>query len=96
MEFSKIKLNKCIMIFISNIDINNSKGGWDGLGSKFYELLKLRYSNLNLLENVNPTPIWFEKFFSVFLRKFLKKRGDYFFYSNRILKNVSNIFQDIS
>jgi glycosyltransferase involved in cell wall biosynthesis len=47
-----IKKNK--YLFVSNVDIRNRKGGWDGLGGKIFDLLSERLGSVQLLDKINP------------------------------------------
>jgi glycosyltransferase involved in cell wall biosynthesis len=79
------------MIFISNINISKSKGGWDGLGAKFFELLQLKHPEIKLLDNLSPKVNLFEKYLSVLMRKYFKVPGNFYFFSNNRLRRISKI-----
>lgn len=55
-------------LFISNVDIRNRRGGWDGLGGKIYDLLTAEYSDVGLLEKLNPPLPFKDKLLSKALR----------------------------
>lgn len=41
-------------LFVSNVDIRNRKGGWDGLGGKIFDLLSEQFGSVQLLDKINP------------------------------------------
>jgi glycosyltransferase involved in cell wall biosynthesis len=56
------------ILFISNVDIVNRRGGWDGLGGKMYDLLSREYEEVKLVEKINPPVPFWSKASSKFLR----------------------------
>jgi glycosyltransferase involved in cell wall biosynthesis len=55
-------------LFVSNVDINNRKGGWDGLGGKIFDLLCERLGPVKLLDKINPEISFYSKATSKFFR----------------------------
>jgi len=55
-------------LFVSNVDINNRKGGWDGLGGKIFDLLCERLGPIKLLDKINPEVSFYSKATSKFFR----------------------------
>lgn len=55
-------------LFVSNVDMNNRKGGWDGLGGKIFDLLCERLGPVTLLDKVNPEISFYSKAKSKFFR----------------------------
>jgi glycosyltransferase involved in cell wall biosynthesis len=62
-----IKKNK--YLFVSNVDIRNRKGGWDGLGGKIFDLLGDQIGPVQLLDNINPEIGFLSKATSKLFRK---------------------------
>jgi glycosyltransferase involved in cell wall biosynthesis len=42
------------VVFVSNFDLNDRKGGFDGLGGKIYDILAEKHNNILLVDHVNP------------------------------------------
>ncbi len=78
------------MIFISNTNISKAKGGWDGLGAKFFQLLQLQYTEIKLVDNLSPKTNLFQKYLSVLLRKYIKVPGNFYFFSNHRLRRIAS------
>jgi len=55
--------------FVSNFNLNNRKGGFDGLGGKIYDLLKENLDDVILLDNINPPVEKIDRYKSILLRK---------------------------
>ena len=55
-------------IFISNVDLSNRRGGWDGLGGKLYDMLTEILGQVRLLDKVNPPIRFFDKAWSKLFR----------------------------
>ena len=55
-------------LFISNVDIRNRRGGWDGLGGKIFDLLSDKLGSVRLVEKINPPISFYSKAKSKMLR----------------------------
>lgn len=79
--------------YITNFEINNSSGGWNGINNQLYNSLnnecKVKYYG-----PINPPIYFWEKVISKLLR-ILNGRGSYFFYSekrlNKIAEKIDNL-----
>lgn len=76
--------------FISNTDIINPKGGWDGLGSMLYNILD-KHFDVQLLDNINPKVSILDKYLNILKKKMGIKSNFYFFSRNR-LKKIAGIY----
>ena len=56
------------ILFISNVDIRNRRGGWDGLGGKIYDLLCEAFEDVGLAEKLTPPVDTFARITSKILR----------------------------
>jgi len=55
--------------FVSNFNLNNRKGGFDGLGGKIFDLLKENLDDVILLDNINPPVEKIDRYRSILMRK---------------------------
>lgn len=56
-------------LFVSNVDLKNRRGGWDGLGGKIFDLLTEKFTIVRLLDKVNPPIPFYSKVRSKLCRK---------------------------
>jgi glycosyltransferase involved in cell wall biosynthesis len=75
--------------FISNTDILNANGGWDGLGFKIFKIISNEF-DVELVDKISPKVSFIEKNVNRAL-KVLGLRSNFYFYSNRRLKTIQSI-----
>jgi glycosyltransferase involved in cell wall biosynthesis len=56
------------VVFVSNFDLNNRKGGFDGLGGKIYDALHESLDRVILFDKINPRVLIGDKLFSKLFR----------------------------
>ena len=83
-------ISKQSFYFISNTDIINPKGGWDGLGSMLYKILE-KHFDVQLLDKINPKVSIFDKFLNI-LKKKVGINSNFYFFSRNRLKKIANIY----
>jgi glycosyltransferase involved in cell wall biosynthesis len=75
--------------FVSNTDILNAKGGWDGLGNSIFNLFSSE-NEVVLLDKISPKVQLLERIKNKILKEFGLKRNFFFFSKNR-LQNIADI-----
>ena len=75
--------------FISNSNINNPEGGWDGLGARLFDILCSKY-DIELIDNISPEVFLFEKVISNTLA-LIGLKYKFYFFSKKRLKKISDI-----
>lgn len=73
--------------YITNFDLNSTSGGWNGINYKLSNELRLKLK-LNYIGPIDPQISRIERFISR-VQKFLKIDRNYFFFSERRLKNIN-------
>ena len=75
-------------LFVSNVDISNRKGGWDGLGGKIFDLLHDHFTTVRLLDKINPPIGFYSKAKSKLFRK-IGWKADFPAFSTQRLKQIA-------
>lgn len=82
-------------LFVSNVDIRNRKGGWDGLGGKIFDLLCDHFVTVRLLDKINPPVDFYSKAKSKLFRKIGCKANFPAFSAQRLNKIAQELEQNI-
>lgn len=78
--------------FISNTDIINPKGGWDGLGSMLYNILD-KHFDVHLLDKINPKVSFFDRVVNN-IKKKVGIKSDFYFFSPNRLKKIAHLYEN--
>lgn len=75
--------------FVSNTDILNARGGWDGLGNSIFKLLSSE-NDVRLIDKISPRVDILDRIKNKILKEFGLKQNFFFFSKNR-LREIANI-----
>src|SRR5688572_2769636 len=75
-------------LFVSNVDIRNRRGGWDGLGGKIFDLLSEHFKTVRLLDKINPPVDFYSKAKSKFFR-IIGWKADFPVFTRHRLKKIA-------
>lgn len=74
--------------FVSNLDLNDTSGGWNGINYQMFSNLEKRCA-ISYVGPINPPILYNEKIYSKLLR-LCNQRGPYYFFSSRRLKRIAD------
>jgi hypothetical protein len=55
--------------FVSNFDLGNRRGGFDGLGGKIYDFIREEFPNTTLVDSIDPPVHRSDRYMSKIFRK---------------------------